>query len=383
LEREQRREREERERPLTTGSIGGEEGRKRAEILITVLSEVGGPECSVDTNSGYTLLPSKEQILLGIECLDNGIKTSERGLERRRGEERRWRKRKRKREKREEKNHKHGSEEGNAVELASEEDDTSSGPDDPLTQPTITGGLIGTLEHPSGLLNLITTITTQNKSKASVSEFASLNPLPILNTEEIGELERKMAKGEGRRTGKEWGYESRFVSGPSDALYQEPCSNPNFTYTQQQYHSKRRFVAGVISVNNRRLRERWEELGEEYVDGNNHYQVEKVEIETRRREQERLEELVAEKNKSVSGLNTPSGGGGSSWGRRSSGGSGGGRRSSSGFGAANAGDFIASEYEQEKIIASLVAEEKMEKRIKFGVCRYVGRSARERGVRTR
>ncbi|GMI55278.1 hypothetical protein ScalyP_jg1245 [Parmales sp. scaly parma] len=290
--------------------------------LITRKAYLATPQ---STNPSVLLLPSKEHILLGIEIIDTSIKNANRNLERARAVQSLLTKNKLKCEKEGKRERKRDED---------EEKDTN------------------TLSSPNAFRRLTKAITTQNFATAASSSLLSQKHLPILTKLEVVESATREMKSD-----KEWGYEARFVSGPSDALYNEPMANPLWGIANERYIKMRHHVSRIVFANSKALRLEWESLAEKYVEIGNRFKEEEVERKVRQEEGERIRAATVT---TQSGGNTPTGGGFS---RRGS--SGGGRR---GGGAANQGDFISSEYDQELFIAKLVAEEKMAKRIKFGVC---------------
>lgn len=203
----------------------------------------------------------------------------------------------------------------------------------------------------------VNAILADNRRKAKNSQKDSLFFIPDQTTSDSNLVHGK--------TIDEWSRMARRVTGRADALYTEPSENPLFERNQSMHQQIAPLVKEYIRDNQRKLKQRWAELAEEYV-------VRKQLYDKKLRRRGSTRESISGNSKrgkgraSILGMNnqavsspspeTPSTPGG---GRTS------GRRARRG-GTATPGDVVRSEYEQEQIIAELTAKEALEKRIAHG-----------------
>lgn len=233
---------------------------------------------------------------------------------------------------------------------------------------THTPDLLVEKRHP-GVGDMISSIYADNQRRAAEAHEESLSFIPYTSPEG-----RMAAAAQGGiptysvRTNEEWSNMAREVTGLADALYTEPSENPNFDKHMQHHAVIEPLVKEFVRDKNRKLKERWAELAEEYVVRTQVYsQAEHIHTKEKASEHKSVggagrQSIFGTKPSPSSSGSAISGGRSTNNPYRRA------RRGTTGGGGSGLGgsDVVRSEYEQEQIIAELTAKEAMEKRIKHG-----------------
>eukprot|EP00797_Seminavis_robusta_P011774 Sro18_g012850.1 receptor corepressor 1 (2030) ;mRNA; f:77413-84071 len=164
----------------------------------------------------------------------------------------------------------------------------------------------------------------------------------------------------------QWNQKTANVSGPANALYNEPNQAPFFKHNEATFKKLAPLVKEHIVHKKRKLDEHWCELAEEYDYRKRKYNKHLMMRKRRSKNSNSSRASLTVSRQSILGGKSNNNSVSSAV---SSANILSGRSSSNPYRRPRRGNDVRSEYEQEQIIAELAAKEAMEKRIAFGGCK--------------
>ena len=238
------------------------------------------------------------------------------------------------------------------------------------------GTNVPTLDMPGKMSSLVSSILAQNQMIAKKNHLEVLESIPYF-PDAAASSAAETAQQEGITdiidpqtaiSNEEWSNRARKVTGLHDALYTDPSSVPYYQQNNEIFLEIAPRIKECIRKKNKKLKSRWESLANQYV-VRQLICNEKSGVTGHVSERGGYFSLAGMSNKEIdynmdgsSSGSSPAGGGSSAPSVR---GNNPYRRPRRGI---SPGDVVRSDYEQEQIIAEMVAKEAMEKRIKEGGC---------------